>query len=854
MRIGKSRRAYNGPHAKRLRRALAWTHAGLWIENILYAFWPAFTWSAVAVAGGLLADRDFVLENAQTAGGLLAFGLLIFLAIGVRRLVAPDTQTVQNRIDETLSGTPIAGLSDNQAIGREDKASVAVWRAQAERMKAQLAVVSPVPPKTRLSKHDWFGLRFVGATALIVALLFGSSLYQADEEPDISMPENIVLAGGLPFEAWIRPPGYTGKPTVYLNELAGNPLIEVPTGSTLTLRLYGPPEDFVVAQDLVDGTAGTSSEAAFTLNRSGIMTVTAPDTETVEWGIVVIPDVPPGIKLLGELRHGLRGSMTLEYAAWDDYEVVGGTARITLNLDNIERQYGLSVAPELQEPIIFDLPLPISGDRREVEDAIVENVAKHAWAGLPVFIALEATDSGGQNSEIEILNHTLPERLFLDPVAASVAELRRDLIWNRENAERTAMVTRAIMHLPDELDLGAKSYLMLRTALRRLEIGMEVGLTTETRDSVADLLWELAVLLEDGDVSDAEERLRRAQDRLAQALEEGASPDQIAELMEELRRAMQEYMQALANEAEQNGEDQQQAQAEGQEITSDQLQEIMDRIQELADQGRHDEARELLRQLQEMMQNMQTARQQQNQQNGGEGEQSMRELQDTLRQQQGLSDDAFRQLQEQFNNQRGAGQSQDNEGRNGDQGRGQSHEGGSGQERGQDNERPGGGSEGLAARQQALSDMLRQQQENLPGGQGTPESEAARDALDRAGEAMDRAADALGSGDNAQALDDQGEAMDALREGIQELGNQMANQEQAPGRQGAQDGRDRANARDPLGRRSGSGQLGGNEELHEGEDQRAKSRAIRDELYRRSGERTRPQLELEYLDRLLRQF
>ncbi|MEM7430200.1 MAG: DUF4175 family protein, partial [Pseudomonadota bacterium] len=232
------------------------------------------------------------------------------------------------------------------------------------------------------------------------------------------------------------------------------------------------------------------------------------------------------------------------------------------------------------------------------------------------------------------------------------------------------------------------------------------------------------------------------------------------------------------------------------------------------------------------------------------------------RDQQGLSDQAFRDLQEQFNPNAQTGESQQNEGRSGGQGRGQSHEGQGG--RGQngeagdqnnpDGEQGQGGDQGsLADRQQALRDELQRQQQALPGA-GTPEGDAARDALDRAGRAMEGAEDALRSDDLAGAIDQQSEAMEALREGMRALGEALAQQQSQPG-QGTQEGDMRAQNRDPLGRDQGSqGSIGTDENLLQGEDVYRRARELLDEIRRRSGQGERPDLELEYLKRLLERF
>ena len=167
------------------------------------------------------------------------------------------------------------------------------------------------------------------------------------------------------------------------------------------------------------------------------------------------------------------------------------------------------------------------------------------------------------------------------------------------------------------------------------------------------------------------------------------------------------------------------------EMSQNDLQRMMDRIQELIEQGRMAEAQEALEQLRQMMENMQVTQGQ----GGGQtpGEQAMEGLGETLRDQQGLSDEAFRQLQEQFNpGQQGQGE-QGQQGQQGEGGQGQQQGQGQGApDQGQQGEGQGGGSlrDQLADRQQGLRDELNRQSRNLPGA-GTEGGEAAREERGR---------------------------------------------------------------------------------------------------------------------------
>jgi tetratricopeptide (TPR) repeat protein len=364
-----------------------------------------------------------------------------------------------------------------------------------------------------------------------------------------------------------------------------------------------------------------------------------------------------------------------------------------------------------------------------------------------------------------------------------------------------------------------------------------------------------------GDLDDALERLRQAQERLSEAMRQGASDEEIAQLMDELRQAMDDYMQQLAENA-QPGEDRPDDGGERMEMSMSDLEEMMRRIEELMQEGRMAEAQEMLNALQQMLENMEMVQ-------GGEGgdgprtpgEQAMEGLQDTLRDQQQLSDDAFRELQDRLNPgrpQQGQPQGQGQPGQETPEGQAEN-----GQQPGTQQE-PGTGQGGengegmtLAERQEALRRMLEQQQGGLPGS-GTEAGDEALRRLDDAARAMEEAEGLLEQDDLAGALDAQSEALEALREGMTELGRALAQDQtgEDPG-QGMADGNmapDRP-LQDPLGRQAGnSGAFGSDEAMADREEAFRRSRELLDELRRRSAEQERPELERDYLRRLLDQF
>ena len=840
---------------QRLKWPLRLTYWGMFAERVVRAFWPLwsvvlFTLAALFLGlhEALPLEAVWALAVVVVLGGLIAFGY------GVRRFRMPSPVEALARLDETLPGRPISTLADEQAIGAGDAASEAVWRTHVARMAERLKGARAVEPDLRLSTRDPFGLRYMALLAFTVAVLFGSLLKVASVAEIAAGADD--LAQGPSWEGWVEPPLYTGQPSLYLNDIT-QASFAVPEGSRVTIRFYGGVGELALHETVSGRTEdvppATDAAHSFDVTEDGEVRIEGPGGR--KWQIDAKEDTPPEIEFDGPIAQGEGGRMEAPFLARDDHGVVGGRIELALDLGEVDRRFGLKVAPEPRETIVLDLPLTISGDRTEFTETVVDDFSKHPWSNLPISAELFALDDAGQEGLSAPQFADLPGRRFFDPLAKAIIEQRRDLLWNRVNAPRVAQVLRAVSHHPEGLFRSEVSYMKLRFVVRRMETRVSLGrLTDESVEELSEALWDLALQIEDGDLSDALERLRRAQDRLSEAIENGATDDEIAQLMQELREAMQDYMRQLA-EQQGDQQNQQQAQGEMQEMTSQDLQDMLDRLQELMEQGRMAEAEQLLNQLRQMMENMQVTQGQPGQQSPGQ--QALEGLGETLRNQQGLSDEAFRDLQEQFGDGQ-AGQSQQNRGRDGSQGQGQRHGQGEGQQgQGQEGDQQGGQGQGsLADRQQALRQELNRQLQNLPGA-GTPEGDAARDSLGRAGEAMDRAEEDLRDENFAGALEDQADAIEALREGMRELAEQMAReQQQQNGQQGDALGRNDPNGtRDPLGRDVGqNGRVGTDEQLLQGEDVYRRARELLDEIRRRSGEQSRPTEELDYLKRLLERF
>jgi uncharacterized protein (TIGR02302 family) len=878
---------------------IAATRAGMIAEGVTRAFWPAWSVLFVALAPLMFGWQDLVAREWVWGFGAVAItAFIVALIWGIRRFKLPARDAAVARVDAALPGRPIAAVADTQAIGASDPASQAVWNAHVARMEARTKDARAVEPDLRISDRDPYGVRFIALLFFIVALLFGSLLRVGSV---VDADGTQTLATGPVWEGWVEPPDYTGKPSIYLNDIPEGPL-RVPQGSQITLRLYGEVGALTVVETVsgavvpIEGADVAPQEAQqqFVATQDGTLAIEGENG--IAWSLLVVADQPPLVEFIGPVEADAMGEMSQPFLAMDDYGVVSGTATIALDLDAVDRRFGLAIAPDAIEPIILDLPMPFTGDRTDFEEFLVDDLSEHPLANLPVTMTLEVMDAAGQTANSPAEPLVLPGRRFFQPFAKAIIEQRRDLMWSRTNVTRITDVMKAISHRPEGLFANETTYLRMRAIIRQLDGFVDEGITDEGHTEVVTALWDLAIQLEDGTLADARARLQRAQERLAEAMRDGASDEEIAELMQELREATDQYMQLLADEMDPNedGTDQADNSENTQELSGDELQAMMDRIQELMEEGRMAEAAELMEQLNQMLENMRITQGE----GGGDGprtpgQQAMEDLEDTLREQEDLSDDAFRELQERSNpdrqqaengqqgqqpgqpqgeGQQGGepgqqqgqqGQSENQPGQDGQQGTGQGV-GEDSQSGGQDDQGAGGEGSGqdgrsLEDRQQALRNELQRQRDGLPNLDGDA-GDIAENALDRAERAMEGAEDALGAGDLAEAIDRQAEALDALRNGMRSLNRALAeNQSQEPG-QGQQDGgatqRAEPSQRDPLGRELGSegGQFGTDENLLQGGDVYRRAEELLDELRRRSADQERPDVERDYLNRLLDRF
>ncbi len=808
----------------------------------------------------------------QIVLGLFALALLAAV-VAVLRVKWPSRDEALRRIERRsgIAHRPASSYEDTLTSSADDPATDRIWRAHRARLAELLSRLRVGNPQPRTDRRDPLALRalLLLSVVLLVALV-------GDRAKDRLLaafrfgPEAQSTTARL--DAWVAPPPYTGRAPILLADggqsgikpaAAGNGPIEIPAKSVIIVRASGAGQlsleqagESGAKPETVEGqapkAAGDVSEVRTELVKSGTMRVLGDRSRIASWDFRVIPDTAPRISLTKEPERTIRGAMKLFYKIEDDYGVASAEARFERprtaagdpRTSWAREDILKGPRPPLERPPVLSLRLPRQ-NAKEAETSSFHEIGAHPWAGMKVRMTLVAKDHGGNVGKSQPIEIILPQRQFRNPLAKAVVEQRRKLV---EDPRYRQLVTRALDALtmePEGFITDRHVYLGLRSVYYRLA---QSGNRATLRSAV-DQLWHVALRIEDGGgLTDAERRLREIQDQLSKALEEGASEEEIARLMQELRQALAEFMQQLARQAQQNP---QQQMPEGmnpnQIMRPEDLERMLQNLENMARQGSRETAQEMLSQLRELLESLQSGQMagQQGQQNQ-QMMQMMDQMGDIIGKQQRLYDDTFGEQRRQGD--RGQGQQQGQQGQQGQRGRqGQQGQGqqGQGQQRGQGQGQQLGAGE-LGDRQGQLRDQLGRMRQGMQQFGMRPPNQ-----FDGAEQSMENARRALEQGDLDTATREQSRALEQLRQGAQSMAEQMLRQ--MPSRFGQGPANDAP--RDPLGRPQRSeGPDPGTSVRVPDEIDVQRAREILEELRRRLGEPSRPMLELDYIERLLRRF
>ena len=801
------------------------------------------------------------------AAVLLAFVAgLFFSLLPLTRIRWPETADADRMLEERNRLPHQAIRVQDDVPATESAFGAALWREHQARMARMVRGLDTGLPRPDIARYDRFALRAVPVLITCIAFAYSYSNRAGLISDAFRLPEQETLAADIRIDAWVTPPAYTGRAPVFLTgrqETASaqepGAAITIPQFSDLTVRITGAAADEKVSYSEAGGAeltiipaskakAGSAPQAGTTgapanAVHNHLYKITKAGTLSVggqNWSFKVTPDSVPDIAFEGAPRPTANASLEITYLAHDDYGIAQAWAEIKPLEEPAANARPLYAPPEYR----LDLP---RRNAREAKATTSRNLSEHPLSGKRVRITLVARDAAGQEGRSVPQDIVLPARPFFEPLAAAIAEQRQVFALNTNDLPRAIDLNDALTLYPEETIANLTHFLLIKSARTRMQLARNDDML---RDA-ADYLWEIALGIEDGDLSLAERRLRDAQQALSDALERNASDEEIAKLMQELRQAMQEFMQELARQAQKNPP--MAANPDLNNVLRQQdLERMLDQIENLARSGARDQARQLLSELQRMMNNLQAGRMQQMGQQNNAMRQQMDKLGQLMQQQQQLMDETFK-LDQALRDRMQRGDPLEGED---DELFGQDMPQDPGQQ-GEPNGEPSPLDNMTAEQLKEALKQLRQQQESLGKQLGDLQKGLENlgvkpgKGFGQAQREMGSAAEQLGKGQGEQALGSQGRALQALREGAQEMMNQMQaqGQGQGPGQGIPQYGQ---NGRDPLGRRQQNiGPDFGDQVEVPDEIDTQRARQILEQIRRKLGDNLSPEAERQYLERLL---
>ncbi len=793
---------------------------------------------------------------------------------------APSSTDVRDRLDATDPERPLAALSDFPASFNKD--TKAYWARHREHLQIRIARLSAPDLSSDWQREDPFFLRFLAPLALVALIGLNYSAIPS-RLSDIGRSDIGALFGAqdLRVSAWLTPPEHTGEAPVFLTSDKSD--VSVPAGSVLTFRVHGAGAPTLrrraMAEEALHGPRNLKLKKYIDGAYQAEFAVNAPQEislhywgERASWQLQTNPDLPPGILFVGDPERGEDDKLSFRWEAEDDY----GLTAIHLVLTTTEDS---GIGAGQTDRVRIDLPGAFS---QLASDTARLDLVRHKWSGLTVDLLLEATDTSGQTGRSEAVTYTLPEKLFLEPMAKSSQEIRLTLLREDEryqpieesvspdgvmeglgdrleaapdDVQRAALMLEAVTYRPDIFSDDMTVYLGLKRAFE----GIRAARNMQALEPLEPLLWAVAMRSEYGTLADAARRLEAARRALERALREGASEEEIRQLMQAFREAAEDYIAARMAEAMMNPDGGGAGQSGGQNVEGQDLEDMLAALEDLTETGATDAARQLLDDVSNLLNNLQF----QMGQNGGDSvgqdgepgeggdegtpeEQALQgaldKLSELMEEQRRLNDDT---LQENY----GSGeQPQDLPGQSGG---GEMSDG----MLGEDGEPAGPGQQqeegqSLAERQRGILNDLQAFSEEL--GEDTGEgSGLTAEEFNEARRALERATRALNQEDFDAAQWNQDRAIQELRDAAGALAGELDEQRQA--RQ-ADQGEDTINESDPLGRPAGGARQDESDNVTVPDEvERQRARDILDDLRERLNNSEDPE-EREYLERLLDRF
>ena len=750
-------------------------------------------------------------------GALLIAFIACFLVVMINliyKIKWPSRTTCARRIekDNDVKNMPFSSLFD-KPIQNENSI---LWKEHHKRILKISLNLSIFKLKLSYFNNDPLFIRLpIMIVFIFIFMAFNSDLDKKVQAALTPEKHTIEFIAGE-FTGWINPPEYTQLQPILIEQKTES--LFVPNGSSLAARVFGGEGEVELG---ING--NILKFIKIDNDNSAIESIIDKDTDLIvkqgqkvifKSQFKVLKDHPPEVDFFEDPKSTIKGVMDINYIFSDDYDVTKLFAKIAL-LKSIETL-------KLEE-INFKLPFNKSDDLETVGQYYYD-LSEHIWAGLPVKIILIAEDYIGQKGQSREIEMLLPEKPFKNLIAISIINQRKNLSLNKENPFEVGKVLSEIATstiLKDKFPV-AKDWL-LESSNILLQSKDSSTLTYEKKNFVIDLLWKTALFIESGQLSVAENELRRAQQDLEEALSEGGDGAEIQEMMNNLDDALAKYLDELENPrdidvpqvSESDNPGDRGGENGAQSNERENLEEKLEDIAELTASGSLDEAQEQLDQMQEMSEGLDrdALGEALGEQETDSAPMAMQQISEMMQEQEALMEDSFEQSLN-------AAQA--------------------------DQKTPGSGPVNAGKKQESLRQQLEDVMHEI-----SESDNPLPDELGRAERSMRQAEKELQRGRPDRAQVAQGRAIEELKKAAEKM-DKMHSGNGPSQMAGDSNGNSDRDQRDPLGRvPPGQGNSPGGDVGITMESDNTKAKKIVKELYKKAESSIKGSIERKYVDSLL---
>lgn len=558
---------------------------------------------------------------------ILSAYFIVKAAFKARHVDRPRQSAARRRV-ETDSGQahrPIDTLHDTPALSEN------LWPTHYKAAREQAENLKPSKLRPTLSPIDPYFARFAMPVVLGLALMVGFG----DNGERLRRAFLPYWTAGInpndvTYDAWVDPPEYTGRPPVYFKN---SRMAAIPEGSELVARISGaktPPRlklfskgrsRYLKLKQL--GPESYEARAILTDNARASWRIGA---ASKDWNLKVLPDNPPVVSFVETPEADKRDRLGFVYDFKDDYGVEKLELEMTLLTDDPD-EAGL--------PKYVRITLPSRSVRQADRTAAQLDLTKHAWAGRKVTGRLIAFDGLGQRSKSETAWFSIPDKIFIEPLAKAIAEQRSlvmagdgpyaelepltrkewpdqpyfDTYEPRERMDRApAQIQRAAVLIdtitiePEDIYKDPAIYMGLKNVLGRLRYARE----QDDLSGIPEDLWSIAIRAEFGLLGTALEDMREAEQALNEGMARRAPQREIDTLFSRYNEAVERYTEFLRQQALENGDMADNEGGGGGEggRNVDEIEELLKAIEEANRVGDTEGARRALKQLAELLENM----------------------------------------------------------------------------------------------------------------------------------------------------------------------------------------------------------------------------------------------------------